>query len=337
MFTDNLRIGWSLGNTLDSYEEELGMNNEPKAYETAWHNPITTKAMIQKVINSGFDIIRIPVTWYQNIGPAPEYKINPKWMARVKEVVDWAYEEGVYVIINTHHENWVDPYYANNEATKEKLAAVWKQIATTFADYSDKLIFEGINEPRKRNTSLEWGGGDKEGWDVLNQWSQTFVDAVRSTGGNNQTRQLMVTGYAASSTELALSHIEVPKDDNVIVSVHAYEPWEFCLNLKGRREWEHDTFNVDTMMKNLKKYFIDKGIPVILGEFGAMDRNHNVEERAAWAEYYVREAKKLGIPCVWWDNNEFTGDGETLGLFNRKTMEIEYPEVLNALMKGLEL
>ena len=330
-----MRIGWNLGNTFDAWRDDLKITDLPYRFETAWGNPETTQELIDAVIDEGFNVIRIPVTWKNHIGEAPEYVIEEQWMQRVKEVVDYAYNRGVYVIINTHHEDWNEPYYDNEEAAAAIMRAVWTQIGEVFQDYDEHLIFESQNEPRKIGTSVEWTGGDAEGWEVVNRLNQVFIDTVRNSEGSNPYRMLMIPGYAANCWE-SMKHIKVPENDKrIIVSVHAYEPYDFALKLLGRSEWNQDTYNIDTIMTNIKTLFLDKDIPVIIGEFAAMSRN-NEEERAAWARYYVSKAREIGVPCLWWDNGLFEGDGELLGLFDRITYECVYPKLLKALQQATQ-
>lgn len=330
-----MRIGWNLGNTLDAWSDSIAKSAKPGITEICWGNPITKPELIDTVLAQGFNVIRIPVTWKGHMGPAPDYKIEESWMARVKEVVDYAYDKGAYVILNTHHEDWNYPYYDNVEAASLQMKAVWTQIAETFAEYDEHLIFEGQNEPRKVGTSLEWNGGDAEGWEVVNALNQVFIDTVRGCGGSHEYRVLMIPGYAANST-VGIKHLEIPEGDNkIIASVHAYEPYDFALNLSGRSEWNHDTYAIDKLMKDLQNLFLDQGIPVIIGEFAAMNRD-NEEERTQWATYYVSAAREKGIPCIWWDNGLFEGDGERLGLFDRRTYECVYSSILEAMMKASE-
>lgn len=330
-----MRIGWNLGNTFDSWRDDLKITDLPYRFETAWGNPETTQELIDTVIDQGFNVIRIPVTWKNHIGEAPEYRIEEKWMQRVKEVVDYAYSRGVYVIINTHHEDWNEPYYDNEEAASAIMRAVWTQIAEVFQDYDEHLIFEAQNEPRKIGTSVEWTGGDAEGWEMVNRLNVVFIETIRNSGGSNPYRMLMIPGYAANCWD-GIKHIEVPENDKrIIVSVHAYEPYDFALKLLGRSEWNQDTYNIDTIMTNIKTLFLDKDIPVIIGEFAAMNRN-NEEERVEWARYYVSKARELGVPCLWWDNGLFEGDGELLGLFDRNTYECVYPKLLKALQQATQ-
>lgn len=321
-----MKIGWNLGNTLDA-TGGMGVDSE-----RAWGNPKTSQEMIDAVLAQGFNVIRIPVTWEGHFGAAPDYEIHDIWLERVKEVVDYAYNRGAYVILNLHHEEWHYPSEENKEAASEQLAALWTQIADYFRDYDEHLIFEGLNEPRKKGTSVEWTG-DKEGFEVVNHFAQVFVDTVRATGGNNELRHLMVTGYAASSGREALESIVVPDDDRLIVSVHAYTPYNFALNTKGTADWsmEKDTYDIDALMKNIDELFLSKGIPVIIGEFGAMNKD-NEAERVEWVTYYLTKAKEIGVPCIWWDNNAYDGSGENFGLFDRRKLEFVYKDLVNAMI-----
>ena len=179
-------------------------------------------------------------------------------------------------------------------------------------------------------TSLEWSGGDQEGWDVVNATNKAFIETIRSSGGSNPYRILMIPDYAANSTT-ALPHLEVPEDDErIIVSVHAYSPYNFALNANGPAEWNNDTYDIDTLMSSLKSLFIDKGIPVIIGEFGAVNKE-NTEQRVQWVKYYLNAAKEIGVPCFWWDNGSFSGNGENLGIIDRNTCEIKFPELVEAM------
>ena len=323
----DMKIGWSLGNTLDA-TGGLGISSE-----WSWGNPKTTQEMIDAILAQGFNVIRIPVTWQGHFGSAPEYKIQEAWMERVQEVVDYAYNKGAYVILNIHHEDWHFPSEENKAAASAQLAAIWTQIANHFKDYDEHLIFEGLNEPRKKGTAVEWNGGDREGREVVNHFAQVFVDTVRATGGNNTLRHLMITGYAASSDKKALEAIVLPDDDKLIVSVHAYTPYNFALNTAGTSTWdiERDTRDIDTVMKTIQDLFISKGIPVIIGEFGAMNKE-NEAERVEWVMYYLTKAMEIGVPCLWWDNNVVSGDGEKFGLLDRRSLTFPYPNLVDAMM-----
>lgn len=336
---NDMTIGWNLGNTLDSTNDSIFKTAKATKWETAWGNPVTTEELIQTVINEGFNVIRIPVSWNDHLLPGGKFEIEPGWMNRVQEVVDYAYNNGAYVLINAHHESWYYPYYDNQELACRILTAVWTQIAERFADYDERLIFQGLNEPRKVGTNVEWNGGDKEGRDVVNVLNQTFVDTVRATGGKNAYRMLIVSPYAANWSTAARSLV-IPEDtveNHIIVSAHAYEPYGFALNTKGKGVWNNETSGINTLMKTLDDLFISKGIPVIIDEFGAMAKTdeNNEAERAAWVEYYLSKAKEIGAPCVWWDNGVFEGSGECFGIIDRTTYEWKYPLLMEGIRKGL--
>ncbi len=331
-----MKLGWNLGNTLDCVRDSIPKTAAPAAWETAWGNPVTTKELIEKIIDEGFNVIRFPVSWRNHIEDAPDCKIDEVWMSRVQELVDWAYRKGAFVILNIHHEGWHDPYYDNQAAAAAKLRKVWKQIAEYFENYDEHLIFEGMNEPRKCGTELEWNGGDEEGWNVVNELNQVFINTIRTSGGNNPDRCLMIPGYAANCT-VGIKHLVIPEgDDKLIASVHAYEPYDFALNPRGRGLWNQDTWIIDHLMEELQELFLNKGTPVVIGEFGAAHKlaYGNEASRAEWAEYFLSKAKEIGVPCVWWDNGHFAGAGEPFGIIDRVTLEWKYPLIAEALKKG---
>lgn len=347
-FTAQIDCGWNLGNTLDATGTGLSS-------ETSWGNPTTTPELIQALKDAGFNAVRIPTTWEKHMDE--NWNIDPEWMARVKEVVDYAYDRDMYVILNMHHEEWHCPYEADKANIAEGLTAAWTQIAEEFKGYDEHLIFEGMNEPRWKGTQWEWNGGNDEGRSVVNYLNNVFVDTVRATGGNNEHRFLMICPYAANSGESALSALEIPDDKNIIVSVHAYIPYSFALQENGTYLWVEEKAasinDINTLAEVLDRLFISKGIAVIIGETGAMNRYYTVtldetvegtaeakttsksneEYRAAWAEYYFGKFKEIGIPCFWWDNGAFFS-GETFGLINRRELSWKYPEVVEGIMKG---
>lgn len=347
--TAKIDCGWNLGNTFDA------TGGSTLSSETSWGNPTTTPEMIQAIKDAGFNAVRIPVTWEKHLDESDV--IDSEWLARVKDVVDYAYTRDMYVILNTHHEEWYQPYADQQDEISEKLAKVWTQIAEEFKGYDERLIFEGMNEPRWKNTEWEWNGGNDEGRAVVNHLNSVFIDAVRATGGNNQHRFLMICPYAANSSESALAALEIPDDKNIIISVHAYIPYTFALAENGTHMWlkDKDTSvnDINTLAEVLDRLFISKGIAVIIGETGAMNRyfttkkeqpadstaeaetvtKANDEYRAAWAEYYFGKFKQLGIPCFWWDNGSFYS-GETFGMLKRSTLQWQYPEVLDGVMRG---
>jgi len=328
-----IKIGWNLGNTMDA------TGGQGVSSEISWGNPVTSKEMIDSIKTAGFNILRIPTTWEKHLGPAPDYIIDEKWLSRVQEITDYAIDNDMFVIINMHHEEWYLPFYDNADKATDMLTKVWKQVADRFENYDEHLIFEGLNEPRQKGTSFEWNGGNQEGWEVVNQLNAAFIETIRNAGGNNPLRHLMIPPYAATSSTNAWSGFIVPKDDKIIVSIHAYTPYNFALNKTGTSEWStdnsNDTREIDNLMNSIDQNFISKGIPVILGEFGAMNKD-NTNSRVAWAEYYIKKAKEKGIPCIWWDNGAFAGSGELFGLLDRRGLTWKYPEVVDALMQGLK-
>lgn len=333
-------IGWNLGNTLDATTTSWLPDPTPSQSETAWGNPITTKAMIDSVKAGGFNLIRIPTSWIDHMGSAPDYRVDADWMARVKQVVDYVLEDedGTYCILNIHHENdWLIPTYNAKTSVEQRLSALWLQIAEEFKDYDERLIFEGMNEPRLVGDANEWNGGTQEARLVINSYNQTFVNTVRATGGNNAKRILMVPTYAASCISSTVNDFVLPQDtvqNKLIVSIHSYSPYNFALNSDGTSSFkDSDKNGLQWEIQNIYNSFAAKGMPVLIGEFGAQNKE-NLEDRVRWAEYYVATAKSYGLKCVWWDNNLFSGSGEKFGLFNRGTMQFQPVELLNALMKG---
>lgn len=308
----DITLGWCLGNTLDCYDITWDVKN----YETGWGNPYTTREMIQAVQAKGFNAVRIPVSWTDHL--SEDGTVDADWMARVHEVVDYAMDCGVYTILNMHHDDytWLNPTYADEAEVTARYEKVWQQICAEFKDYDTTLLFEGLNEPRVVGSANEWMGGTPEERDVINHLLQKFVDIVRASGGKNGERTLIVTTHAASITKEAVEGLVVPEDDNIIVSIHNYSPWKFTtLEYPDDKTFDEAGRQVlNEQMDYLKTAFLDKGIPVIIGEFGAENKD-NPADRAAWAAYYVEAAAQRGIPCFFWDNG---GDG-SYGLLDRKS------------------
>lgn len=344
-FVRNMELGWNLGNTFDaSNMGNITAENELD-YEKAWCGQITTIENIAALKAAGFKTIRIPVSWHNHVDE--EFNISTAWMTRVKEVVDWCRDMDFYVIINTHHDNEEDYYYpdsAHLESSKKYLTAVWTQIAETFKDYDEHLIIESLNEPRLVGTNYEWwidpnNEQCKDAVDCINQLNQLFVETVRNSGGNNETRWLMCPGYAASPDGALNDGFVLPDDpaNRIILSVHAYRPYNFALNTAGTKEWSldnpSDLGEISNFMDSLYGKFILNGIPVVIGEFGAMNKD-NLEARVAFSAYYTAYARARGMSCCWWDNNAFTGSGENFGLLYRNGSVFSYPEIVQALVKG---
>ena len=248
----------------------------------------------------------------------------------------------MYIIINTHHDEKIFKF-TNAEADNSLIIfkRLWTQIAVQFQNYNEKLIFEGLNEPRTKGGENEWDGGTSAERVKLNKYHQVFVDTVRAAGGNNSKRFLMITPYAASAGQTAVDGLVLPNDttvDSLIVSIHAYAPYNFALNTNSAfNTWSTgnstDTSAIINALTPAHTKFVSKGIPVIMGEFGAMNKNNDAV-REAWAEYYVQQARNRQIPCFWWDNASTAGTGELFGLLDRNTNAIVYPQVMAGLKKG---
>lgn len=325
---EDMKIGWNLGNSLDSYDKDS--SKIVGSAETYWGNPVTTKEMIDKVKSAGFKAVRIPVSWTNHIDD--NNNIDEEWLLRVKEVVDYVIDNNMYAIINVHHDDytWFNPTYADQETVSKRLNAIWTTLSEEFKDYDQHLLFEGMNEPRVIGGTDEWTCGTEEERDVINQLAQEFVDTVRSSGGNNQYRTLIVTTHAASLDETSVKALKVPNDDRVIVSVHYYSPYDFAGNESDVNTWgtDEDKSNLDKGFELLNDTFISKGIPVIIGEFGAVDKD-NDSTRANYYEYYVQSAKQYGITCFIWDNDE------DFNLLDRNSLTWYNNSLVSALMNGV--
>lgn len=322
-----IKVGWNLGNTLDSYNTaKTGL-----ATETGWGNLKTTKEMIKSVKSSGFNAIRIPVTWGEHMNGET---IEKEWLDRVQEIVDYAYDEGLFVIINMHHDDyiWFTPDNSEYAADSAKLCAIWKQVSERFRDYGDRLLFEGMNEPRTVGSANEWMGGTAEERAVVNKYEQDFVNTVRASGGNNSERTLVITSYAASAETAAINDVVIPNGGNIAISVHYYAPWKFSdgsttvFDESGKAE-------LDAKFAELKNKFVDKGIPVVVGEFGCVSVADDTV-RAQYYQYYISSAKKHGIKCFIWDNGIEKGD-DGFGIFNRGRLSWN-TTILNGVTEGAE-
>ena len=315
-----ITVGWNLGNSFACCNSRMQNSNISKVtyYETLWGNPVTTKQMIDKVKATGFNAVRIPVTYYNHIDE--QGKIEATWLNRIAEVVDYCLDNDMYVIINMHH----DTGYGKNkimqanpnqlEAYKNYTKIVWHQVAAYFKNHDDRLMFEGFNELLDMSAQNPWYGNDKS-WETMNILNQTFVDIVRYTGGKNATRNLIVSTYGAQTTYGPLSSFRMPEDtveNHLMVEVHYYGS---------------DVKAVRGAMSEVNKYLVQKGYPVILGEFGT-NRSCSMQYRVTSAANYITEAKQYGMKCFWWD------DGGDYGLLNRKNCTWKYPDIVAAMMKA---
>ncbi len=329
-----IEIGWNLGNSLDAYGAS-GL-----ASETCWGNPATTKEMIDAVAAKGFNSIRVPVTFGGHMGPAPDYTVDPEWMARVKEVVDYCIEDDLYVLLDSHHEeDWRIPDNDHVDATSEQMAALWTQIAEEFKDYDYHLIFEGMNEPRVKGGQNEWNGGTPEVRKCLDTLNQVFVDTVRATGGNNEYRLLLITSVAGSHVISTIAPLKIPEDDHIAVAIHAYTPYAFTYedpNANPYDNWDGShKGDITGVFSDLSRIFLAKGVPVLITEMGAVDKN-NEDEVVNWVTEYLSRAKKSGIPCYWWDNGNFDQEGEKFAVFNRNDNTWYREKLVDAMMAVYE-
>jgi endoglucanase len=326
--TKELGLGWNLGNHFDAY------GADGVAREDAWDGVLATQATFDGVKAAGFTSVRIPVTWLGHIGEAPEYTLDEVWLNRVYEVVGYAENAGLIAIINTHHdEDHGDAHWLNlagavnsedtNTQIKQEIAAVWTQIANKFKDKGDFLMLESFNE---LIYGTEWSStsNTEKKCDVINQWNQVFVDAVRATGGNNQTRWLGVPGYAASPTYL--NYLKVPNDPakKTMLAFHCYDPYNYTIGDAQLPDWGHTGKSYPSGEEELKTLFnsiytnyIAKDIPIYMGEFGCSIRNK--ADAKAWAyylyymEYYVKCFKTYGISGFLWDNGSLGEGGKGYG------------------------
>ena len=337
-----ISTGWNLGNTLDA----TGGGNSLYS-ETSWGNPKTTKAMIDAVKKQGFNTVRVPVSW-GNHTTGNNFTIDSQWLARVKEVVDYCIDNDMYVILNIHHDTSTQYYYPSSKYKTQSVKfvkSIWTQVAKYFKDYDQHLVFETLNEPRLVGTGDEWwfnvnypNDNVRDSISVINTLNQTAVDTIRAAGGKNTDRCIMVPGYGASIDGCTTSTFKLPNDstpNRLIVSVHAYTPYNFALNANGTAEFKDNLKSeVDYLYSTIKSHFIDKGIPAIIGETSASNKN-NTAERVKWAQYYMGKSAEYGVPCMLWDNNVFNGSdkGECHGHLNRSALKWYDKAFVDAVIK----
>ena len=340
----NVVMGWNLGNSL-----------EAEGTETSWGNPATTADMIKAIKGEGFNAVRIPVRWGQHCDMST-MTIDEKWLSRVKEIVDWCLAEDMYVIINTHHDLWLEHYPTNAKKTElnEKLGKLWTNISTAFADYDGRLAFAGLNEV---NAEGDWGlTPTQENYDVTNSFNQTFVDAVRATGGNNAQRNLIVQSYRCNPT-MGLTNLVVPTDptpNRLSVEFHYYDPYSYCSGAAGSYNYwgiafsDKGTVTPDGNEKSLANFFLtirekwwEQGLGVVIGEYGCSCHYTTADKATQEAnmQYYMKclvsEARKNGFAAFVWDNNAYGNGSEKFGIFDRKNgMKVRTPFFLDGIKEG---
>jgi len=344
-FVKEMKVGWNLGNTFDATRD--GFTGDDLTIESYWCGVKTTEEMIEAVHQAGFNTLRLPVSWHNHVDA--DFTINTPWLDRVQEVVDWAIQRDMYVILNIHHDNEKGYLYPTNEHydTAEKyITTIWQQLAERFKDYDQHLVFESMNEPRPKGTNQEWwfNSNDKFCQEVagcINKLNQAFVNTVRAAGGNNADRYLMVPAYCANPDAATdTKWFTLPQDtaDNkLIVSAHAYTPYSFALEMPGTSSFSPlnpgQLSEITRFVSKLYTTYVSKGIPVVIGEFGAMNKKGNLQDRVNFYAYYVATASTRNIPCVVWDNHGFSGSGELFGLLERRGATFPEPILVETMMQ----
>lgn len=329
-----MKTGWNLGNTLDA------TGGTGLASETSWSQPHTEQIMLEFLEMSGMKTIRLPVTWSNHLIDS-KYTIDPDWMNRVKEIVDWAIDLDMYVIINSHHDNWYSPkkmpkckgYYPNSlnyEESERFLTNIWTQIATAFNNgYDEHLLFETMNEPRLAGTNYEWWNplntkDYEDAAESLNKLNQCALDSIRKTGGNNAKRCVIVPGLRAAVDSALESKFKLPTDtieNKLMISVHMYSPYKFAMEAPGvKRFVDAHKMELESYFKNLNETYVQNGVGVFVGEYGATNKD-NDEYRVLWLESFLSLAKKYNAVCCLWDNGVDSPDPnntEHFGYYNRR-------------------
>lgn len=309
-------IGINLGNTYESYGDWIVQwgDGSVESYETAWGSPVITQAMIQGYAQEGFGVLRIPVHWMNLMGE--DYTLSEAYIAAVREAVDWALDAGLYVIVNIHHDEagFFADFPTEPEGCMYGYTRVWEQIAAAFRDYDDHLIFESLNEEGGWDSLWNrWGGtaGKEEAYALLNSINQTFVDTVRASGGNNEKRHLLIAGYF-TDIELTCDPLyQMPQDPagRCAVSVHYYAPSTFAILEedadwgKARYDWgtEADFAELERLMDLMQTTYVDKGIPVIIGEYGCAKNNKDEESVRLYITSVCQAAYSRGMCPILWD------------------------------------
>jgi endoglucanase len=334
-FSKKMGVGWNAGNSL----EAIGG-------ETAWGNPLLTQELFDAVKAAGFDTVRLPVAW-SVFTDSDNFVIDSNWMARVTEVVDYALNADLYVIVNIHWDNgWMQPTYGQQDYVNNRLAIMWEQIATNFRDYDNRLLFAGTNEVM---VDGDYGTPTEEYYTVQNSFNQTFVTTVRDTGGNNANRYLVVQGFN-TNIDHTVDFAQIPTDtvdDRLMMEVHYYDPYNFTLNTDSDitqwgtiatdpdavEDWANESW-VDAQFEKMKSNFVDKGIGVILGEYGVASRPSIADHeryRVYWNQYISQSAVDHGMAPMYWDSGGKGIDGST-GVFDRDTGDQLFPDIIDAIV-----
>lgn len=320
----NMGVGWNLGNTLEANNQQVHdvtqdsyWGQQDLSSETCWGNYVTKPALLKMMKDAGFGAIRVPVTWYNHMDK--DGNVDAAWMQRVHEVVDYVISQGLYCIVNVHHDtgadseswkSWIKADATNYNTHKNRYEKLWQQIAEEFKDYDQLLLFEGYNEMLDAQSSWNFSQ-DNASYTVINQYAQSFVDAVRATGGNNSVRNLIVSTYAAASgsgswsTKLQdpLKQMQIPtgESNHIIFEVHNYPT---LVSNGNNRTINSIKSEIDTWINHLKNHLVSKGAPVIIGEWGTSDGNTDYDNRRElmlqFADYMVSSMKQNDIATFYW-------------------------------------
>lgn len=340
-FVEKLKIGYNLGNTLESNPIGSWWNpvgKSPQAWEQQWGQPVTTQKIIDAIAEKGFNVIRIPVTW--GIHCNADDQIDEAWMNRVQQVVDMVLTAGCYCILNVQHDTgsaenrWLYANIDDYPAISARFQKLWQQIATRFRDYDDRLVFEAFNEILSREN--EWGDpADATCYEAVNRLEQDFVNVVRQTGGNNEFRNLLVNPYSAGSTQAKLDGMQLPTDihaNHLLCSVHSYDPYWFCNDDATATDYYINIFDascqqeIDQIFARVHKRFAeDFGVPYFFGEFGAIGTHPDMAERIKYAQYMTRKFREYNTTGLWW-----------MGLLERRMLNWYESEIVDALMSGMQ-
>jgi endoglucanase len=323
---------WNLGNSVNAVPDE-----------TSWGNAPTNQQLLNAVKAAGFKTVRIGAGWSHHADA--DGTVSAAWMARVAEIVGYARNAGLYVVLNNHETEWTSPTYANQPVANARLAKLWTQIANHFKNYDDYLLFAGTNEILFPG---DYGPPTAEYQAVQNGFNQVFVNAVRATGGNNAKRHLVVQGFNTNINWTYDGFIK-PADsatNRLFLEVHFYDPYNFALNDQSNiwqwgaiatnpavtETWANEAY-VDAQFQMMKSRFVDAGIPVLLGEYAAILKSEYDPAgtyRTYWAKYVTKSAVQHGLVPAWWDPGY--GFNHATGLFNRSTGAQYFPDLVKAIV-----
>ena len=354
--TEAMGVGYNLGNSL-----EAASSGTPN--ETAYGNPKLTEDLVLAAKDAGFKSIRIPVSYLSMIDDNNGYKIDSSWLDRVQQVVDYCVDNDMYAIVNMHGDGyttvnggWLLCGSGNQTQIKAKYKACWEQIADRFKNYDEHLIFESMNE----EFDGTYGTPSRTAYANINAYNQIFVDTVRKSGGNNDQRWLLIPGWNTNIDYTAGDYgFEMPTDNylssniasgqkRIMISVHYYDPWDFCGTESGattqwgdsvtdaskKASWGDESYMVSQFKKMYTK-FVSQGYPVVIGEFGAINKeNYDSQNKTCRAEYYQKVcyyAKQYGMIPVAWDNG-YNGD-YGFAIIDRYSNKVVHQELMDAMME----